>query len=170
MSDVPAVADARAEPSERSGSPPKRRLHWPLRSLQIVIVALLLGYLVWNSLYYFPYIVDDTFISLRYARNLLNGAGLVYNVGQQVEGYSNFSWVMIEALVMRLGLPVITSMKLLGLASAAATALLAFLLARRVLPKSPEGRVAGFIALTLICLNTSIAVWSQAGLETVFFA
>ena len=170
MSTSPDVADAGIEPSEACSSQPKCRMHWPLRSLQIVIVALLLGYLVWNSLYYFPYIVDDTFISLRYARNLLNGAGLVYNVGQQVEGYSNFSWVMIEALVMRLGLPVITSIKLLGLASAVATALLAFLLARRVLPKSPEGRVAGFIAFTLICLNTSIAVWSQAGLETVFFA
>ena len=170
MSTAPDAADARTEPGEACSSQRRRRAHRLLRSLRIVIVVLLLGYLIWNSLYYFPYIVDDTFISLRYARNLVNGAGLVYNPGQHVEGYSNFSWVMIEALLIRLELPIITSIKLLGLASAVATALLSFLLARRVLPKSPEGLVAGFIALTLICLNTSIAVWSQGGLETDFFA
>ena len=151
---------------EACSSQQRCRAHWSLRSLQIVIVALLLAYLVWNSLYYFPYIVDDAFISLRYARNLTNGLGLVFNAGERVEGYSNFSWVMIEALLMRLNFPFITSIKLLGLASAVATALLGFLLARRVFGKGPEGLVAGFIALTLICLNTSIAVWSQAGLET----
>ena len=126
MSTAPDVADGHTGPSEAHSLPQRCGTHWPLRSLQIVIVALLLGYLVWNSLYFFPYIVDDAFISLRYARNLVNGAGLVYNPGQHVEGYSNFSWVMIESLLIRLHLPLITSIKLLGLASAVATALLSF--------------------------------------------
>ena len=59
-------------------------------------LVLLLFCFVWQSLYYFPYIVDDTFISLRYARNLIDGNGLVYNPGQRVEGYSNFLWVVLE--------------------------------------------------------------------------
>ena len=31
---------------------------------------------------------DDAFISFRYARNLVEGHGLVFNVGERVEGYS----------------------------------------------------------------------------------
>ena len=41
--------------------------------------------------------VDDAFISFRYARNLVEGNGLVFNIGEQVEGYTNFLWTMIIA-------------------------------------------------------------------------
>ncbi len=38
---------------------------------------------------------DDTYISMRYAANLLKGAGLVWNPGQAaVEGFTNFLWVI----------------------------------------------------------------------------
>ena len=36
-----------------------------------------------------PYLLDDAFISFRYARNLVEGHGLVYNPGERVEGYTN---------------------------------------------------------------------------------
>ena len=49
----------------------------------------LLGFL-FLSLYHFDFMLDDPFISFRYARNLLNGYGLVFNPGERVEGYSNF--------------------------------------------------------------------------------
>lgn len=46
----------------------------------------------WPSL---PTMVDDAYVSLRYARNLALGNGLVYNAGQPpVEGYTNFLWVV----------------------------------------------------------------------------
>ena len=34
--------------------------------------------------YYFPRVVDDLFISLRFAENLTRGNGAVYNVGERV--------------------------------------------------------------------------------------
>ena len=40
------------------------------------------------------FVCDDAFISFCYARNLLEGHGLVYNPGEYVEGYSNFLWVL----------------------------------------------------------------------------
>ena len=40
------------------------------------------------------FLLDDAFISFRYARNLLEGNGLVWNPGERVEGYSNFLWVL----------------------------------------------------------------------------
>nr|MBC8422663.1 hypothetical protein [bacterium] len=33
---------------------------------------------------------EDAFISFRYAANLLDGHGLVFNPGERVEGYTNF--------------------------------------------------------------------------------
>ena len=38
---------------------------------------------------------DDAFISFRYAKNLANGSGLVFNSGERVEGYTNFLWTLI---------------------------------------------------------------------------
>ncbi len=41
------------------------------------------------------WISDDAFISFRYAENAAAGLGLVYNAGEQVEGYTNFLWTLI---------------------------------------------------------------------------
>src|SRR2546426_4499399 len=52
------------------------------------------------------FLTDDSFISFRYARNLSHGFGLVFNPGaERVEGYSNFSWVLVLAGLDRLGVP-----------------------------------------------------------------
>jgi arabinofuranosyltransferase len=40
---------------------------------------------------------DDAYISYRYARNLFDGHGLVYNPGERVEGYSNFLYILLVA-------------------------------------------------------------------------
>ena len=40
---------------------------------------------------------DDQMVSMRYARNLVDGQGLVFNPGERVEGYSNFLWTMVMA-------------------------------------------------------------------------
>lgn len=46
---------------------------------------------------------DDAMISMRYARNLADGYGLVFNPGEPpVEGYTNFLWTLWMALLHRL--------------------------------------------------------------------
>ena len=52
------------------------------------------------------FLCDDAFISVRYARNLLEGHGLAFNPGDYVEGYTNFLWVLeLVALWGLLGVP-----------------------------------------------------------------
>jgi len=46
---------------------------------------------------------DDAFISFRYARNLVEGHGLVFNLGERVEGYTNLLWTLWIAVGLRLG-------------------------------------------------------------------
>jgi arabinofuranosyltransferase len=42
-------------------------------------------------------VFDDAFISFRFVENFLHGHGLVWNLGERVEGYTNFLWVMLVA-------------------------------------------------------------------------
>ncbi|MCA9001101.1 MAG: hypothetical protein KDB61_04195 [Planctomycetes bacterium] len=47
--------------------------------------------------------VDDDYICFRYARNLLEGNGLVYNVGERFEGFTTPLWVFLHAGWQALG-------------------------------------------------------------------
>jgi hypothetical protein len=115
--------------------------------------------------YYF--LGDDCFISFRYARNLAEGLGLVWNPGEPVEGYTNFLWVLFMAGGMLLGiLPEILS-NVIGIASG--VLLLVVLLhfyARRIGWRNP---FAWFPPL-LLAANMSFAGWSTGGLGTQFFS
>ena len=58
---------------------------------------------------------DDTFISLRYVENLSRGNGLVYNVGERVEAFTNLLWILlITAANVFVRDPLLTA-KVLGL-------------------------------------------------------
>jgi len=163
-----AAADSADSPESGSDSVPAQPTDaWPRAAL--AVAALPLAYLLWHSLYYVPYVVDDAFISLRYALRWSDGVGLVYNLGERVEGYSNFLWVALEALCFRLGLPVITCIKTVGLVSALATAALTFALTRRVVQSEPARSGAALLALTIFCADAGVAVWAQSGLETCCF-
>lgn len=51
-----------------------------------------------GELRYFS-LFDDAMISMKYAWNLANGRGLVWSGGAPVEGYTNFLWTLIMAVV-----------------------------------------------------------------------
>ena len=41
------------------------------------------------------FVQDDAFISFRYVQNFVDGYGLVFNIGERVEGYTNLLWVLV---------------------------------------------------------------------------
>jgi arabinofuranosyltransferase len=47
---------------------------------------------------------DDDFITYRYARNFVEGHGLVFNLGERVEGFSAPGWMFLVAAGLRLGI------------------------------------------------------------------
>ena len=47
---------------------------------------------------------DDAYIGLRYAKNLADGLGLVYNAGERVEGFTAPAWVVWQALSFKVGI------------------------------------------------------------------
>ncbi len=133
-----------------------------------IFIAAAAAYFIHTSVH-FDFTQDDAFISFRYAQNFINGHGLVYNIGERVEGYTNFLWVIILALVKNLfGLDFLLVSRILGVASGAGLFVLLYLLLKKHFSDNLLVRYAGMAALML--LNLSIAYWSIASLETAAFS
>ena len=140
--------------------------------LQPSRIALGLAYLPWLALLAWLtsqswFLTDDAFISFRYVRNLLNGHGLVFNVGERVEGYSNFLWVLeLAAVWQALGIrPEHAAPWLSVLFTAGTLALMLWWIAR--LPRLRMRGLVAWCALALVCSSATFAVWtSGGGLET----
>ena len=111
--------------------------------------------------------IDDAYISFRYARNLVEGNGLVYNPGEAVQGYTNFLWVLLLAGSMFAGLPPVPVAAGLGFAAGVTTVVLT---ASWALHHLAPGRSAGLVAPVLLVSNLGFVVWSIRGLETALFA
>ena len=123
----------------------------------------LLAYLAYISRFF----LDDAFISFRYARNLLEGHGLVWNPGERVEGYSNFLWVLELAAIWAVtGVPPEAAARWLSAAYTAATLGAMAWWAWR-LPGLRERGLVWWMALALLCSSATFALWTSAGgLET----
>jgi hypothetical protein len=116
------------------------------------------------------YFVDDPFISMRFAANLLEHGELSFNPGQRVEGYSNLLYVLAQAalFVLRGGVPdAVTALDLivpLVFCFAVLQAALLWRLARAT--QDPLDAEAWYYAGTLTVAAWPFAFWATAGLET----
>jgi arabinofuranosyltransferase len=112
------------------------------------------------------FVTDDAYISLRYARNLAEGHGPVWNPGgPHTEGYSNPLLVFAEAGVHRLvdgAAPAFA--RGLGVLAGLLLVLAVWWLARPVV-----GRLAANAATVLVGASPALAFWSVGGLETLPF-
>ena len=113
---------------------------------------------------------DDAYISMRYAQNLVDGHGLIWNAGEPpVEGYTNFLWVLSLALVGKLGGSMVLWSKILGTAFAAFGIALAYLVANYLCPRD-NWNIAGHLAAFTLAFNPAYVYWAGSGMETPFFA
>jgi hypothetical protein len=130
--------------------------------------ALLMGLYVWHCLSV-GYTSDDGFIAFQYVKNLLHGNGLVYNLGEKVEGYNNFLWVILLAGLSWL----LPTVKLLNIAQAvgilfgALTILLVCRFSRMV---RTSGGPFALLAGAFLAVHSGFAAWATGGLETTLFA
>ena len=111
---------------------------------------------------------DDAYISFRYAENLVNGLGLVFNRGERVEGYSNFLWTIWTAAGMKLGAGPEGWSLIWGLACYAASILILALIARRLAGGTAGAAVIPVGAL-LAALHPAWSYVATSGLETSLF-
>ena len=108
---------------------------------------------------------DDAYISWFYARQLVQGKGLHWHeVLPQVEGYSNFLWVMLASLVIKLQWPLAVTMKWVSIFSLGLGLIFLYRLSRLFF--SP---LLAMLPVFLFSHYTGVAWWTVSGLESAFF-
>lgn len=131
--------------------------------LAAVAVAMLLHARAWE------FVCDDAYISFRYARNLAEHGALEYNLGERVEGYTNFLWVLVLALGAVVGVapdvaaPWLTQLGML--AGAAAVVVLV-----RALRGAKAWTIGDVVPAMLLAAAPEWVVWGHGGLETSWAA
>jgi hypothetical protein len=140
----------------------RRREAWPLWIGGAVTLALAQYY----SLRYGRNVVDDAMTSMQYAKQAARGHGLVFNIGERVEGYTNFGWVMLLTPVYwlseRLGFDFLSAAIQLNIAIAIGVLVLVYQLAQRLYG---DVRLGVWLAVGLCALDNSFTVWASLGLE-----
>ncbi len=108
---------------------------------------------------------DDAMISMRYARNLAEGLGLMWNPhGAPVEGYSNLLWTLWMTVLHLLRLPEPTIS--LAVMSTGAVLLLANVLVVGKLARLLTGsRLSMLLAMSLTALYYPLVFWTLRGME-----
>lgn len=111
-------------------------------------------------------VVDDAFISFRYARNLARGLGLVFNPGEAVEGYTNLLWTLTLGLTTALGLDPIVVSWVASIGAGCATIALLSRWSAALFPQSAW--TAALPALLFACMPSQARL-ATSGLETLVF-
>ncbi|GAB3575763.1 hypothetical protein GCM10027445_38710 [Amycolatopsis endophytica] len=107
---------------------------------------------------------DDAFVTFRYARNMAEGYGAVYTIGERVEGVPDFLWLVLVTLPRAaFGADIVTGAVVLGVACALGCVVLACLLADRFAPG------AGPVAAVLTAGASILAAQGLAGTGTPLF-
>ncbi len=112
------------------------------------------------------FLSDDAFISYRYAKNFINGEGLVFNSGERVEGYTNFLWVMFSAVFIKSGIDPLRGARIISILSAFLVLVITFLIAKEVFKISG---LISYLGVTMLALNPGFVLWTYSGMETIFF-
>ena len=108
------------------------------------------------------FVQDDAYISFRYARNLVEGHGLVFQPGDRVQGFTNPLWTLLMAIPISAGQDPVVFSQVLGIACLGWTTLLTFHLARLLL-----GTVTRAGAAVLVLIGTAtFTAYGTGGLET----
>lgn len=112
---------------------------------------------------------DDAFISFRYARNLVDGMGLVFNAGERVEGFTNLTWTLWAAAGLRLGFAAEAWANFWGLGCYLATIALLWFQHRSDARVWTGGAFVLPVAALGAALSTDWAIWAVSGMETALF-
>lgn len=108
---------------------------------------------------------DDAYISWVYAHQLIDGQGLLWNSTMApVEGYSNFLWIILAALIMKLQLPLLASVKWCSILSLGGGLFFLYRIGRTFFHP-----LAAMLPVFLFSHYIGVVWWTVSGLESMFY-
>ncbi|MBB3049472.1 hypothetical protein FHS23_000467 [Prauserella isguenensis] len=145
---------------------PRLSVHrgWRLVTLAVTVAASLVHQLAYGT------VPDQAHIGFRYARNIAEGYGPVFNPGEPVEGYTDFAWIVLLALVRALtGWGVEPVAVTLGIVCALGCVLVAYTLTGRILRWSGRAPAFAVAAAVVTAATGALAAYGPSGLSTPLF-
>jgi hypothetical protein len=141
------------------GGPPGGRAWVPLLAA-LAVMATRVSYALATGIFY-----EDAFITLRYARNLAEGQGMVFNAGERVLGTTTplFALLLAPAGALAGDTGLMMAARALGILATGATVWLFFRLCRSA--RLPDAVPLG--ASVLLAVSYELVVASVAGMETM---
>jgi arabinofuranosyltransferase len=133
-------------------------------ALLLALIGLLIAAALWHWRMSFPF--DDAYITFRYAENLANGNGIVWNAGgPHTEGYTNFLLVLILSPFAFFHADLLVISQLIGIIAAILTSIVIYKFVSQIFESNVQPIVASIIYLMLPF------TWANAfsGLETSLF-
>jgi hypothetical protein len=139
----------------------KFKLHAPLLLWWIIAAST-----AFHVLIYFDsdYTIDDSWITFRYAENLVAGHGLVYNLGERVQGSTSPLEIFLIAGFLLVGLKAKTAAIVISLAANAG-----FLFCAHRLVDVLCGRARSPLFILPLAVAPSLIKLSVSGMETMLF-
>ena len=112
-------------------------------------------------------VAEDAYISFRFAKNLAGGQGLIWNPGEKpVEGYTNFLWVLISAVLLKFRLNILWLSQAIGIIAGLLAIWYTYKFSWRLLGLS---RRLSLIPCLFLALSGPFATWATSGMETNLF-
>lgn len=112
------------------------------------------------------FIQDDAFINFRYVENFLAGNGLVFNIGENVEGFTSFSWILILTFAKIFNLDLILFSQIASITFGLLIFVILFLLSK----DKKNSFLIFLISSSLLLSSGGFIYWASSGMETTFFA
>ncbi|MEO6694929.1 MAG: hypothetical protein ABIY50_09360, partial [Ignavibacteria bacterium] len=152
--------------------------------------SLILGFLIALSAAFIvicinnKFVQDDAFISFRYVQNFVEGNGLVFNIGERVEGYTNLLWVLILSVFVFLKINIQTISQMLSVIFGVVVLFVTYKLSELIEIRSPSTTVKkvktddtdlisvkllDLIPSVLLVFSGSFIFWSVSGMESTMF-
>jgi hypothetical protein len=114
-----------------------------------------------------PFVVDDSYITFAFSKNLARGAGPVYGQDLRIDGYSNFLWMVLVAGP----LAILRDVDPLVIARALTIPFVMLLAgATYALARVRSGVVLAAAATLLVAVNIDVVLAFHSGLETLAYA
>jgi hypothetical protein len=116
----------------------------------------------------FDLVVEDAYITYRYAENAAHGLGLVFNPGEHVEGFTSLGWTLLLALVAKVGAPTPAVSPLLSIAAGLGVVVMTAELS--ALWRGGERDARAALPAFVVAAYSPLAYWSTSGMEGASFA
>ena len=137
-----------------------------MKNLQYLTLGLAIIIFLAMAFHFWGWPLDDAFEENVYAKNLVQGHGFVFNVGEEkIEGYACLLWILLLAAAIMLNLNIVLAANVMGVTFGILAILMLYKLSLLV---SGNKKYAAYPPLFLASMP-AFAIWATSGVETALF-